>query len=153
GQPAASPSADIGEAASETPSPPPPLASKDDSEVSPAPEPIRVGSPEDAIRAYYAAVDAGAFARAYRLWARDGQASGQTYARFRQGFAATRRTEVAISGPVESEGAAGSLYATVPVEVTAVLKDGTRQHFIGHYVLRRVNGVPGASEEQLTWHI
>src|SRR5690606_7704885 len=97
--------------------------------------------------------DAGDFAKAYRLWAREGQASGQSYAEFRQGFAATRSTQVTITGPVTSEGAAGSIYATVPVEVNAVLRDGTRQRFVGQCVFRRVNDVPGASEEQLNWHI
>lgn len=119
----------------------------------PAASPIRAATPDDAIRAYYAAIDAGEFARAYRLWNHDGEASGQSFAQFRQGFAATRSTRVTISGPVESEGAAGSIYATVPVEVEAVLKDGRRQRFAGEYVLRRVNDVPGATEEQLNWHI
>ena len=134
-------------------SPAPTLAQGDDSAPPPVEMPIRVGSPDDAIRVYYAALDAGEFARAYRLWGREGEASGQSYAQFRQGFAATRATEVTITGPVESEGAAGSIYATVPVDVSATLKDGARQHFTGRYVLRRVNNVPGASEEQLNWHI
>lgn len=150
-QPAASQSADTGEVAVEAP--PAPTPAGDESAPPPAAAPIRAGAPEDAIRAYYAAIDAGEFARAYRLWAGEGEASGLSYARFRQGFSATRRTEVAVSGPVQSEGAAGSIYATVPVEVNAVLKDGTRQRFVGQYVLRRVDDVPGASEAQLNWHI
>jgi len=153
GQPAASQSADTGDVALETPATPTPTLAAGDESLPPATAPIRAGSPEEAIRAYYAAIDAGEFARAYRLWAREGEASGQSYAAFRQGFASTRRSEVRVSGPVQSEGAAGSIYATVPVEVNAVLKDGTRQHFTGQYVLRRVNDVPGATEEQLNWHI
>ena len=51
-------------------------------------------------------------------------------------------------GKGESEGAAGSLYYTAPVTVT----DGTRV-LKGDVVLRRVNDVPGATEEQLRWHI
>ncbi|MBN9506596.1 MAG: hypothetical protein J0I69_11270 [Altererythrobacter sp.] len=152
GQPAASQSADTGDVALETQATSTP-APADESAPPPATAPIRAGSPEEAIRAYYAAIDAGEFARAYRLWAREGEASGQSYAAFREGFASTRRSEVRVSGPVQSEGAAGSIYATVPVEVNAVLKDGTRQHFTGQYVLRRVNDVPGATEAQLHWHI
>jgi hypothetical protein len=151
GQPGASQSADSGEEAVAAPAPT--LPQEDGVGLPEVTTPIRAGSPADAIRAYYAALDAGEFARAYRLWAREGQASGQTYAGFRQGFAATRSTQVTIAGPVESEGAAGSIYATVPVKVDASLKDGTRQHFVGQYVLRRVNDVPGASEDQLNWHI
>jgi hypothetical protein len=145
-QPAASEPADSGGT-------PAPTVEQGEALPPPVAAPIRAGAPEDAVRAYYAAIDAGEFARAYRLWGREGQASGQSYARFRQGFAATRSTEVRITGPIESEGAAGSIYATVPVEVNASLKDGTRQRFTGQYVLRRVNDVPGASEEQLNWHI
>ncbi|WP_126173850.1 nuclear transport factor 2 family protein [Altericroceibacterium xinjiangense] len=110
-------------------------------------------SPEAALQAYYRAIDAGDWDAAYQLWNRGGAASGQTLSEFREGFAATRSTTVAITGPVRTEGAAGSLYATVPVEVEAVQNDGTRQRFTGSYVLRRVNDVPGASVEQLRWHI
>jgi hypothetical protein len=151
-QPSASGSADAGAMSDAAETASAPSLTQDDTPP-PATTPIRVGSPEDAVRAYYAAIDAGEFARAYRLWGQDGEASGQSYAQFRQGFAATRSTQVTISGPVESEGAAGSIYATVPVTVDATLKDGTRQRFAGEYVLRRVNDVPGASEEQLNWHI
>jgi hypothetical protein len=140
---------------------PSPAATEVASATTPAPageqppvvSPIRAESPEDAIRAYYAAIDAGEFARAYQLWANQGQASGQSFAEFREGFADTRSTEVSISGPVRAEGAAGTIYATVPVEVSAVLKDGAGQRFTGKYVLRRANEVPGATEEQLSWHI
>jgi hypothetical protein len=131
---------------------PPPPAAETPAPL-PAGTPIRAASPEAAVRAYYAAIDAGDFASAYRLWRDEGAGSRQSYAAFREGFAETLSTAVAIAGPVEQEGAAGSLYATVPVEVTAVLKDGTRQRFAGDYVLRRVNDVPGATEEQLAWHI
>jgi hypothetical protein len=41
----------------------------------------------------------------------------------------------------------------VPVTVEATLADGTRQRFRGDYVLRRVNGVDGASAAQLRWRI
>lgn len=114
---------------------------------------IRAATPEAAVRAYYDAIDAGDFAGAYRLWRDGGAASGQGYEAFRRGFAETRSTEVTITGPVAQEGAAGSIYATVPVEVNAVLQDGTQQRFVGEYVLRRVNDVPGATEEQRSWHI
>ena len=52
-----------------------------------------------------------------------------------------------------SEGAAGSIYATIPVTVDAQLDDGKQQRFTGQYVVRRVNDVPGASADQLRWHI
>ena len=35
----------------------------------------------------------------------------------------------------------------------AQLDDGRQQRFVGQYVVRRVNDVPGASADQLRWHI
>ena len=51
------------------------------------------------------------------------------------------------------EGAAGSIYASVPVRVRATTTSGEDQRFAGTYELRRVNDVPGATPLQLRWHI
>jgi len=50
------------------------------------------------------------------------------------------------------EGAAGSQFATVPVVIDAVLRNGQAQHFEGTYTLRRAL-VEGATPEQRRWHI
>lgn len=105
------------------------------------------------VERYYAAIDQGRYATAYRLWANRGAASGRTLGAFTTGFTRTRHTHVVTGVPTDAEGAAGSVFITVPVKVRAVLKDGTRQRFVGSYVLRRVNDVPGATPEQLRWHI
>lgn len=113
-------------------------------------------SPEAArgvIESYYAAIDRGGFRAAYLCWDRGGAASGKSYAAFRAGFARTARTRVTTYAPTGREGAAGSSFITVPVDVRATLKNGARQHFRGRYVLRRVNDVSGASPEHLRWHI
>jgi len=113
-------------------------------------------TPADAaavVQAYYAAIDRGDFDAAYALWDRDGAASHQTLAQFKRGFAETATTAVETGAPTNGEGAAGSVYIDVPVTVTATLKDGTKQRFTGTYTLRRVNDVPGATPEQLSWHL
>jgi len=51
-----------------------------------------------------------------------------------------------------TEGAAGSLYYTAPVTITAADKDGRPVRIEGSAVLRRVNDVDGATPEQLRWH-
>jgi hypothetical protein len=102
---------------------------------------------------YYAAIAARDYGRAYRLWADEGRASGKSLAAFAGGFAETATVEVEPGAPSEPEGAAGSTYVTVPVTVRATTRDGGRQRFEGEYVLRRVNGVPGATESQLDWRI
>lgn len=105
------------------------------------------------IEAYYHAIDAGEYRQAYALWGDEGRASGQKFEAFEKGF--TDTAEVAVftgpAGPVE--GAAGSLYVTVPVRIEARLMDGTEQRFAGEYVLSKVNDVPGASAAQLRWHL
>ncbi|MBX3480744.1 MAG: hypothetical protein KF842_10095 [Caulobacter sp.] len=107
----------------------------------------------DVVSRYYEALNARDYATAYSQWRGDGEASGKSYADFSAGFAATRSTSVTLGRPGEIEGAAGSLYVTVPVTVDAVLNDGTRQRFVGEYSLRRVNGVDGATPEQLRWKL
>ena len=107
----------------------------------------------DVVRRYYAAIDRRDYGTAHALWADDGRASGQSAAAFANGFAKTARTRVSAGAPGRPEGAAGSLFVEVPVEVDATLDDGTRQRFVGRYVLKRANAVPGASAEQLRWRI
>ncbi len=107
----------------------------------------------EVIRLYYRALAARDFATAYSQWGNDGAASGKSYDAFAAGFAKTRTTRVTTGTPGEGDGAAGSIFVTIPVTVTAALTDGTQQHFTGSYTLRRVNDVPGASADQLRWHI
>lgn len=104
------------------------------------------------VRRYYRALDARDYGTAWQLWGMDGQ-PGNSYEKFRQGYARTRSVQVTLgqSGPVE--GAAGSSHVSIPVTVKARLVDGTRQTFSGRYQLRRVNDVDGASAEQRRWHL
>ncbi|MBW4329514.1 hypothetical protein KY084_01305 [Stakelama sp. CBK3Z-3] len=105
------------------------------------------------VRHYYDAIDSGDFRTAYALWGDDGKASHQSLTGFEKGFAQTASTKVTIGNVGQPEGAAGSIYIEVPVEIDSRLKDGTQQHFAGTYTLRRVNDVPGSSAEQRRWHI
>jgi hypothetical protein len=116
------------------------------------PDPKSAAAAAAVVARYYRAIDARDYGTAYALWGDDGARSGQTLAAFTAGFAQTRSSAVTLGTPSE-EGAAGSLFVTVPVVVSAGLADGRRQRFTGRYVLRRVNDVPGASAEQLRWHI
>ncbi|WP_343237380.1 hypothetical protein [Xanthomonas sp. D-109] len=106
----------------------------------------------DVVRRYYAAINARDYATAWQQWGEDGR-PGQSYAAFKAGFAQTRAVKATIGTLGRSDGAAGSVYQPVPVTVEATLADGTRQRFRGDYVLRRVNGVDGASAAQLHWRI
>ncbi|WP_454252504.1 hypothetical protein [Pseudomonas sp. Marseille-Q7302] len=101
---------------------------------------------------YYRALDARDYGTAWQQWGSDGQ-PGNSYERFRQGYARTRGVQVTLGQPGPVEGAAGSSYVSVPVTVRARLADGSRQTFSGSYQVRRVNDVDGASAEQRRWHL
>lgn len=51
------------------------------------------------------------------------------------------------------EGAAGSSFYTAPVTITSTDKAGRPIRIEGEAVLRRVNDVPGATPDQLRWHM
>jgi hypothetical protein len=104
------------------------------------------------VKRYYAALDARDYDTAWAQWGEDGPPN-QSRDKFAEGYARTRSTRVTIEALEPGEGAAGSIYQTVPVTVDAALADGTHQRFTGSYVVRRVNGVDGASPAQLRWHI
>ena len=108
--------------------------------------------PADAVRKYYAFLEARDFRRAYAMWGDHGLDSKQTYEQFAEGFEHTAHTRVTVTGPVSIEGAAGSSYAEVRVRVDATTDEGRAQQFKGAYVVRRANDVPGATAEQLRWH-
>lgn len=105
------------------------------------------------LRRYYDAINAHDFATAYAQWGNEGQASGKSLDAFGQGFSHTLSASVTIGKADDVEGAAGSLYITLPVTIDARLDSGKHQRFTGSYVLRRVNNVDGASVELLQWHL
>ncbi len=98
------------------------------------------------------AINARDYATAWTSWGDDGR-PGKTYAAFVRGFAHTRSTRVTIGRLEPGDAGAGSIYQPVPVTVDATLDDGTRQRFVGSYVVRRVNDVDGATPAQLRWHL
>lgn len=106
----------------------------------------------DVVKRYYAAISAGDYGTAYQQWGDDGR-PGQSFTDFQRGFAHTRSTSVTFGEPGLPEGAAGSIYITVPVTIEAILDDGSRQHFKGSYVLRRINGQGQPNVYNLDWHL
>jgi len=78
--------------------------------------------------------------------------AGRASNSFRAGFAQTAAVTATVGAPGRVEGAAGSRYVSVPVEVHATTTGGATQCFRGTYTLRRAV-VPGATAEQRRWHI
>ena len=61
--------------------------------------------------------------------------------------------EITVSMPDGTiEGAAGSLYYTAPLAITASDSEGRPMRMEGSAVVRRVNDVDGATPAQLRWH-
>ncbi len=99
-----------------------------------------------------AALEHKDFARAYAQYGENGAKSGMSKQAFADSFAKYRSITVAMpTGTLE--GAAGSSYYTAPTTITGELKSGGSYKLQGPVVLRRVNDVPGATAEQLRWHI
>jgi hypothetical protein len=67
-----------------------------------------------------------------------------------QGFSGLK---VGVGKAGEPEGAAGSIYIEVPLAISGTDKSGKRVERSASAVLRRVNDVPGSTEEQRHWHI
>ena len=96
------------------------------------------------IRRYFTLIQAGRTKEAADLWRDDGDAAD---------FAAELRKlgdfRTNIAAPGRVEGAAGSLYVDISLQI---LKE-TGSALDGTAVLRRVNDVPGSTAEQRRWHI
>ena len=60
---------------------------------------------------------------------------------------------VEVDAPGEVEGAAGSMYVTVPVRFQPTSVPGNSRPRHGEVVLRRANDVPGSTAEQRRWRI
>lgn len=107
---------------------------------------------EAVVRAYYAAIDARDFATAYAQWSDGGKASGQSFERFRDGYANTESVRTEVGTATDEEGAAGSRYIRVPMELHARQRDGGTRHYRGSFILRAAVA-DGASAEQRRWHL
>jgi hypothetical protein len=106
------------------------------------------------VQSYFALIDAGRYAQARALYGGGGDRSGKTAAEFAADYRRYREYHAGLGVPGPVEGAAGSLYVAVPVEVYGRLADGTPFRQKGAVNVRRVNGsIPGATAEQRRWHI
>ena len=104
------------------------------------------------VREYYAALDSGSFARAYRAWSGGGAATGQSPQQFADSFAGTATQSVEFLTPGRIDAAAGSRYIEVPVTIEATGRDGSVHRYAGAYTLRRAVA-DGVSAEQSAWRI
>jgi hypothetical protein len=100
-----------------------------------------------AVQHYAALIEQKHFAEAEKYW-------GNSSAAGKQSTDLKRWSEAhfQVGKPHGMEGAAGSIFITVPVVLYGVL-EGRPAHRNGDAILRRVNDVPGSTEAQRRWHI
>jgi hypothetical protein len=101
------------------------------------------------VRAYFSLMDAGRYAEAWALWGEQ-EASEQFRLDVQKAY---QPHHTVVGTPGDQEGAAGSSYIRVPVELTVVLNSGEIRRMSGKVFLRRVNDVPGSTAQQRRWHI
>jgi hypothetical protein len=95
------------------------------------------------VQHYGALIEQGRWIEAAHYWRQPNDAAS-----FAKQLQASALAHLEIGKPGESEGAAGSIYMTMPV---VFYNDRLRRP--ADVILRRVNDVPGSTEDQRHWHI
>lgn len=88
------------------------------------------------VKSFYNAINRHEYARAYTYFGPDG--GPQPFARFEDGYRDTVFVRV-VTGPAQSDGAAGSVYYTLPVAIDALEANGSHRQFAGCYTTKLVN--------------
>ncbi len=116
---------------------------------------IRDGTPEQALKSYYNAINRKEYERAYGYFqgAPNPPANvAPPYQQFVAGYADTASVALAV-GKASVDAGAGNIYATVPVVITAKRTDGSTVLFSGCYTLHHINkGISSNPNDEL-WSI
>jgi hypothetical protein len=95
------------------------------------------------VQHYGALIEQDRFAEAANCWG-----DPDTAAAFAKQLQTRRLKHLEIGKPGDAEGAAGSIYLTIPVSIY-----GASNRSAANVILRRVNEVPGSTKAQRRWHI
>lgn len=98
-------------------------------------------TPEKLIESYYNAINRHEIARAYSYYSEEGR--NPFYESFAKGYADTKRVKI-ILGKSQEDGAAGTMYWSLPLALEAENNNGKSEIFTGCYTIRQVN--PGIQE-------
>ena len=91
--------------------------------------------PVATLAAYYAAINARDYRRAFGFW----DSPPSSYEQFARGFADTDQVRLLVEPSAQVEGAAGSVFAEVRAIVVSTLRNGSERVFAGCYTMRRSN--------------
>lgn len=111
-------------------------------------DPKSVEAAGQVVQHYGALIEQHRFEEAERLWSNAAAAS-----QLRSQLAPYPEIHLEIGKPGHPEGAAGSIYVTVPVVFYGKDQTGAPLRVSADMILRRVNDVPGSTQAQRRWHI
>ncbi|MFL6733168.1 MAG: hypothetical protein ACJ8EY_00555 [Sphingomicrobium sp.] len=103
------------------------------------------------VQQFAALMEQRRFGEARKLWGSGGvTADSQQLLKLLEGY---RELHAQVGKPSDMEGAAGSLYVTVPMVLYGRDSEGGDFDMKASATLRRVNDVPGSTPEQRIWHL
>jgi hypothetical protein len=111
-------------------------------------DPKSVEAAGQVVQHYGALIEQGRWAEGWKLWS--SAAAAKAFERNLRDYA---DVHLEIGDPGDAEGAAGSIYVTVPAAFYGKLHSGKPGRLQTNIILRRVNDVPGSTETQRRWHI
>src|SRR3954468_14761757 len=100
------------------------------------------------VQHYGAVIEQGRWTESWKLWSNADAAKA-----FDRNWRNDSEVHMEIGKPGDNEGAAGSIYITVPAVFYGKTKAGGSFRRGANVILRRVNDVPGSTEAQRRWHI
>lgn len=118
------------------------------SKAKPTVDPKSTEAADDLVRSFVDLLNRHKFNEAYMLLG----PTAPPRSDFDSQFSRYSSLHVAIGTPEHQEGAAGSIYLSIPLKVSGDL-DGKSSTRSATAILRRVNDVPGSTEAQRRWHI
>ena len=107
---------------------------------------------EAALQGWADAMEARNWEAARQVWGDKGEASGLSAEDYAEAHEKYKTVAITLEEG-RAEGAAGTLYYEAQVTMEGELQNGDAYMMKGPVVLSRVNDVPGASDEDLSWHI
>jgi hypothetical protein len=111
-------------------------------------DPKSVEAAGQVVQHYGALIEQGRWPEGWKLWS-----SAEAAKAFERNFRDYADVHLEIGNPGDSEGAAGSIYVTIPAAFYGKLHSGKPGRLRTDVILRRVNDVPGSTEAQRRWHI
>ncbi len=106
------------------------------------------------VQGYYGLLEERRFDDAQDLWNEQSAIGAQDDELFARRFRGFSEIHANVGAPGQVEGAAGSLYVVVPVQVYGrIAISGKPWYTLRQVTLRRVNDVPGSSKADRRWHI